>query len=230
MPVDHNRRGLGNPRRERTAGRRTVRRRHPAAVHQDGEPEGAHQPAPGPLADEGPHLELAPHPPPGSSPGEDRPFVRPLLIDDLLSLIPLLFRLLLIVPFLGMPMGFVSGLPVAAVLFLIAFGLTGLGFIIAWRMDSTQGFHAIMNLFLIPLWLLSGALFPAAGAAGWLSVVMRLNPLSYGIDALRHALYLQGHSSTAELSSFPVSLGVTVLFAAATFITSTLIVKQTRSA
>jgi len=140
------------------------------------------------------------------------------------------FLLLLLVPFLGMPMGFVSVLLVAAVLFLIAFGLTGLGFLIAWRMDSTQGFHAIMNLFLIPLWLLSGALFPAAGAAGWLSLVMRLNPLSYGIDALRHALYLQGHSSTAELSSFPVSLGVTVLFAAATFITSTLIVKQTRSA
>jgi ABC-2 type transport system permease protein len=139
------------------------------------------------------------------------------------------FLLLLLVPFLGIPLGFVSVLLIGVVLFLIAFGLTGLGFIIAWRMDSTQGFHAIMNLFLIPLWLLSGALFPASGAAGWLSVVMRINPLSYGLDALRHALYLQRQTSTAELSSFPVSLGVTVLFAAATFIASAFIVKQTRS-
>ena len=43
-----------------------------------------------------------------------------------------------------------------------------LGFLIAWRLDSTQGFHAIMNLFLVPMWMLSGALFPAGGAAGWI--------------------------------------------------------------
>ena len=70
-------------------------------------------------------------------------------------------------------------------LFTIAFGLTGLGFLIAWKMDSTQGFHAIMNLFLIPLWLLSGSLFPASGAAGWLGTVMAANPLTYGVAALR---------------------------------------------
>ena len=46
---------------------------------------------------------------------------------------------------------------------LVAFGLTGLGFILAWRLDSTQGFHAIMNLLLVPMWMLSGALFPASG-------------------------------------------------------------------
>src|ERR1051325_1565724 len=55
---------------------------------------------------------------------------------------------------------------VVIVMFLVAFGLTGLGVCIAWKMDSTQGFHAIMNLFLIPMWLLSGALFPASGAPG----------------------------------------------------------------
>jgi ABC-2 type transport system permease protein len=44
--------------------------------------------------------------------------------------------------------------------FLVSFALTALGFAIAWPMDSTQAFHAIINLFLIPLWLLSGALFP----------------------------------------------------------------------
>ena len=99
----------------------------------------------------------------------------------------------------------------------IAFGLTGLGFLIAWRMDSTQGFHAIMNLFLIPLWLLSGSLFPASGAAGWLGTVMAVNPLTYGVAALRQALYLQGHTGTADLAPLALNLGVTALFAAAMF-------------
>ncbi len=72
---------------------------------------------------------------------------------------------------------------------LLAFSLTALGFCIAWRMSSTQGFHAIMNLFLMPMWFLSGALFPAAGAAGVIRWVMRANPLTYGLDGLRRCLY-----------------------------------------
>ena len=53
-------------------------------------------------------------------------------------------------------------IPVAAAIFLISFTLTGLGFVIAWRMDSTAGFHAIMNLLLVPMWMVSGSLFPMA--------------------------------------------------------------------
>ena len=73
--------------------------------------------------------------------------------------------------------------------FLVSFALTALGFTIAWSMDSTQAFHAIINLFLIPLWLLSGALFPLAGASGWIRFLMRINPLTYGVEALRDLLY-----------------------------------------
>src|SRR6266516_6568730 len=54
------------------------------------------------------------------------------------------------------------------ILFLIAFELSAIGYFIAWKMDSTQGFHAIMNLFLMPMWLLSGSFFPASGAPAWL--------------------------------------------------------------
>lgn len=70
----------------------------------------------------------------------------------------------------------------------LAIGLTGLGFAIAWRMESTHGFHAIMNLFLMPLWLLSGAFFPVpqAGIVHW---VMRVNPLTYGLAGLRRAMF-----------------------------------------
>ena len=55
---------------------------------------------------------------------------------------------------------------VGVVVFLVSFALTALGFAIAWPMDSSQAFHGIVNLFLIPLWLLSGALFPLAGRLG----------------------------------------------------------------
>lgn len=69
----------------------------------------------------------------------------------------------------------------------VAFGLTGLGFLIAWRMDSTQGFHAVMNLFLMPMWILSGALFPLP-EHGWMAAAAAANPLAYGMTALRGAM------------------------------------------
>src|SRR6266487_3719345 len=78
---------------------------------------------------------------------------------------------------------------VVLTVFLVSFALTALGFAIAWPMDSTQAFHAIINLFLIPLWLLSGALFPLSSASGWLRVLMQVNPLTYGVEALRELLY-----------------------------------------
>ena len=92
-------------------------------------------------------------------------------------------------PLVGMHLGLTSFLLVVLTVFLVSFALTALGFTIAWSMDSTQAFHAIINLFLIPLWLLSGALFPLAGASGWIRFLIRINPLTYGVEALRDLLY-----------------------------------------
>lgn len=138
--------------------------------------------------------------------------------------------LLAVTPFIGIPVSGLSLLLTAAILFLISFGLTGLGFIIAWQMDSSQGFHAIMNLFLIPLWLLSGALFPPSGAAGWLSKVMAFNPLSYGIAALRYGLYLHSPTAPVDAAGFPLALGITIGFAVATFAASAFAVTTSRDA
>lgn len=106
---------------------------------------------------------------------------------------------LVFAPLVGVHMSLESFLLVALTVFLVSFALTALGFAIAWPMDSTQAFHAIINLFLIPLWLLSGALFPLSGASGWLRLIMRLNPLTYGVEALRDLLYpaSQGEFSLA---------------------------------
>jgi ABC-2 type transport system permease protein len=96
---------------------------------------------------------------------------------------------LLFAPFAGVHLNPLQILFVAVVVFLVSFALTALGFAIAWPMDSTQAFHGIINLFLIPLWLLSGALFPIAKASGWIRILMYMNPLTYGVEALRVLLY-----------------------------------------
>ncbi|MEM1212078.1 MAG: ABC transporter permease [Planctomycetota bacterium] len=63
---------------------------------------------------------------------------------------------------------------------LLAVGVTGFGLALAWPMDSTAGFHAIMNLLLMPAWMLSGAVFPAETAPLGMRVVMYANPMTYG--------------------------------------------------
>src|SRR5215467_11524723 len=127
---------------------------------------------------------------------------------------------LIFAPFAGVHLNPIQILLVAVVVFLVSFSLTALGFAIAWPMDSTQAFHGIVNLFLIPLWLLSGALFPISGASGWIRVIMRVNPLTYGVDALRSLLYPNSPSdfqltsaiATLVLFSF-VMFGIALLVA-----------------
>jgi ABC-2 type transport system permease protein len=96
---------------------------------------------------------------------------------------------LVFAPFVGVHMTLASFGLIVLTVFLVSFALTALGFTIAWPMDSTQAFHAIINLFLIPLWLLSGALFPLSGASGWIRWLMYANPLTYGVEALRTLMY-----------------------------------------
>jgi ABC-2 type transport system permease protein len=96
---------------------------------------------------------------------------------------------LVFAPLLGIHFTLTSFALTVLVIFLVSFSLTALGFIIAWPMDSTGGFHAVINLFLIPLWLLSGSMFPLSGASIWIRALMRINPLTYGTDALRMLLY-----------------------------------------
>jgi ABC-2 type transport system permease protein len=96
---------------------------------------------------------------------------------------------LIAAPFIGVRFGLEQFLLILLVIFLVSFSLTALGFAIAWPMDSTQAFHAIINLFLMPLWMLSGALFPISGASKWVGWLMRINPLTYGTEALRALLF-----------------------------------------
>jgi ABC-2 type transport system permease protein len=120
-------------------------------------------------------------------------------------------------PLIGFHYTIISFMAAMLMMFIMGFSLTALGFCIAWRMSSTQGFHAIMNLFLMPMWFLSGALFPANGAWVGLAWAIRCNPLSYGLAGLRRAMQWTDPNSAA-LGGLPMNLGVSILFAAAMFL------------
>jgi ABC-2 type transport system permease protein len=129
---------------------------------------------------------------------------------------------LLLAPLVGIPLSVMTFLAALGAMVLVAFALTGLGFCIAWRMTSTQAFHAIMNLLLMPMWFLSGALFPPQGALAGLGWIMWLNPLTYGLALLRHILYWG--QPMPQLPGLAVSLVVTVGFATAMLLLSAALV------
>jgi ABC-2 type transport system permease protein len=133
---------------------------------------------------------------------------------------------LALAPLVGIRLGATAVIAVVLVIAAIAFALTSLGLVIAWRMESTQGFHAIMNLILMPIWLLSGAFFPAAGAAGWLGWLMQLNPLTYGMAALRRCLYLDAPTAVGPIPALGPSLAVTLLFCAVAFASATAVARR----
>lgn len=95
---------------------------------------------------------------------------------------------------------------------LVAFSLSALGFMIAWHFDSVQGFHAIMSIFLMPMWLVSGAFFPGEGSSV-LSWIIRVNPLTYGVAGIRRLLYAGGDTVADQgLPSLTVCMLATSFF------------------
>jgi ABC-2 type transport system permease protein len=123
---------------------------------------------------------------------------------------------LALAPFAGIALTPTRVVATMGAMTVVAFGLTNLGLLIAWRMESTQGFHAIMNLILLPIWFLSGAFFPADGVPAPLSWVMRADPLTYGLAMIREAMYAGGPSPFVGLPPTGLSLVISAGFAAAT--------------
>jgi ABC-2 type transport system permease protein len=133
-------------------------------------------------------------------------------------------------PLFGLSIGIGGVLASVPVLVLVSVALAGLGICIAWRMDSTQGFHAIMTSFLMPMWLLSGAFFPPGGTPTWLSIVVALNPLTYGVALLRYALYLGDPGATAALPPLALCVAATLGFAVLTIAGASTIARARKAA
>jgi len=123
---------------------------------------------------------------------------------------------LALAPFAGFSLRAVDWPLVAAVLVATSVALSSLGFALAWWLNSTQGYHVVMSVLLIPLWVLSGAMFPASGARGGIGALMKWNPVAYGVAGLRRGLYgarFGELSSTGLGSSAALELLVVTAFA-----------------
>lgn len=134
-----------------------------------------------------------------------------LLQAFLFILIAPLLHLVNMAPEMHFNISVLSVLGAALFLALISLGLCALGYLFAWKIDSVQGYHGVMSLILLPMWLISGAFFPGDQSV-WLSWLMRLNPLTYGVAGLRQVM----SSSPTGLSNLPpfwLCLLVTAAFA-----------------
>lgn len=114
----------------------------------------------------------------------------------------------------------------AGVLYLVAFAFTALGFLTAWRLDSSQAFHAVINLVMFPLWMVSGALFSLETAHGWMRALMLANPLTYATAAVRRLL---AETVDAGTPAMLPSVLVTVAAGAALWMAATLMARRTDS-
>jgi len=112
-------------------------------------------------------------------------------------------------PLLGIRVGPLAALEVIVISLLLSFCMSSLGIVIATFYESFESFSVIMNFIVMPMFFLSGAMYPVKMLPEVLRVVTVLNPFTYGIDALKHAIL-----GDAAVSDFSISLDMGVLIAA----------------
>lgn len=98
--------------------------------------------------------------------------------------------MLVLAPLIGVKLTVLSVLELIPLVLCLAFAMSALGVAVAASMRSMQGFQAIMNFLLMPMFFLAGALFPLQGLPAWMTVLTRLDPAAYGIDPIRKVVLL----------------------------------------
>ena len=97
--------------------------------------------------------------------------------------------LIVLAPFVRVSLSITLVVELLVFCLLISIAITSLGVFIAARMRSMQGFQMLMNFLVMPLYFLSGAMFPIRSAPGWMKALMTLDPLTYGVDGLRNIVF-----------------------------------------
>ncbi len=123
--------------------------------------------------------------------------------------------LLCLAPLIGIPLGLRQILLLTVYILLTAVAITGVGLLLASRIDSLENFAAIMNFVVFPMFFLSGGLYPVKLLPAGLQWVIYANPLAYGIDLFKHAL-LPGVPGTALGPDFALALNLIMLVAFST--------------
>jgi ABC-2 type transport system permease protein len=120
---------------------------------------------------------------------------------------------LFLAPLLGLHFTFAQILAMLGVMLLLAAVSTALGVLAASRLRSFEGYNVIINFLMMPMFLLSGALFPLAGLPLWMNILVGINPMAYATDALRELALANALSADklAALSLHPISTDVLAL-------------------
>ncbi|WIG61254.1 MAG: Efflux ABC transporter, permease protein [Ktedonobacterales bacterium] len=118
--------------------------------------------------------------------------------------------MLVFAPLAGVTLTPLHVLAALGAMFITALALSALGIVIALRMTDFENFGTIQNFITQPLYLFSGAIFPTRGVPGWLSALLFLNPLTYGVNAIRGALL--GYNVSEVPRDIVALLGVTIVF------------------
>jgi ABC-2 type transport system permease protein len=115
--------------------------------------------------------------------------------------------MIILAPVVGVPYNVVWIIEVFLLQLLLAFTITAFGVMIAVRIKQMQSFMGVMQMIVTPMFFISGALFPAAGLPGWLTVLNRLDPLTYAVDPMR--LIVFSHLSISLLAKRALDPGIT---------------------
>ena len=105
--------------------------------------------------------------------------------------------MLVLAPLIGVHLTALLVVEVIGLELLMAVAMTTFGVFVASRIQRMEGFQVVMQLLLFPMLFLSGALFPLNGLPSWLSVLTRINPLTYAVDPLRHVVFAAQHMPPA---------------------------------
>jgi len=134
--------------------------------------------------------------------------------------------MLVLAPIVNVPITLGKVLALLPLLLILSLSLSGLGLLIGARMRSQQGFQIVMQLVIFPMMFLSGIFFPVSGVATWLEVLSKLNPVTYGIDAIRQVFLgtevagvtVFGHTMGIVDSAIVVAMVGVVLLTAAIWV------------
>jgi ABC-2 type transport system permease protein len=96
--------------------------------------------------------------------------------------------LVVVAPIVGVSFTVASFFEMVFFMLLLAFSLTAFGIVVASRMERMESFQMVMALVMQPMIFLSGAIFPLVALPDWLAVITRLNPATYGVDAIRRVV------------------------------------------
>jgi ABC-2 type transport system permease protein len=115
--------------------------------------------------------------------------------------------MILLAPLVHVPYNVVLILGIFGLQLLLAFTVTAFGVMIAVRIKQMQAFFGVMQMIVMPMFFISGALFPVAGLPGWLAVLNRLDPLTYAVDPMRRLVF--NHINISPIARKVLDPGVT---------------------